>query len=363
MIDIIRQIISDINPLINTKVGSAIYYLVVVPSAAIYDYISGLIEEVKGLITDKKTILDNFKIPQLVGSPGIGKLTLTLSPTVSYYSFPEGTTFKNENGDTLISTELITTQDITCDIPVETSTNTDTIFNIGDYFSCSLYGSLIENCVVSQQITGGVSDETLTEYEERIEQYLTQTTTTAKGIYNKIKEEFPTLLDLKVIKNNIYIKSPLQKKKTTTNNYIIRDNISYVITSVTGYTTYNKGLYNEYSVFEEEKEIEYLCPYLVKDIYAYIQETDEFPIGFPLYVSHADSIMITGTLYGDFSSSKILDYITKHSIGTFKMSDFILNSGATTFTLPITLYFNGKEVTDKYNYESAYYTLGLTIKD
>lgn len=376
-IEKIQQFIAEYNPTINVRVGSPLYYLMIVPTAKIYEYIETLIASFKEYMLSKEVILSYYNIEKNTGTYGTGTLEITVETSQEAYTFPLGTIFTDADEATLESTQdvyIIDSESGT--IPVKTTTVTSKVYVPGELLTCSIYGSLIKECKVKAQISGGSSSETTEEWEARIATAISQTTVTKTGIYNSFKAKYPAILDAifdskPVVFNQavIYIKSPLEEKTVsfTSSPGILEDNlakVTYSSSTIDSHTISNKGEYNEINTFEfgeENLTIKYLSPYLVKSLQAYANDEDTFPIGFKLKVKQANEIFISGIITGTGSLDVIREYFNSHKIGTFKMSNFITSVGLTNYELPITLNFNDTEVTNTYTGNNALYYDEITI--
>lgn len=378
-IEKIQQFISEYNPNINVRVGSPLYYLMIVPTAKIYEYIEALITTFKEYMLSKEVILSYYNIERNTGNYGTGSIEVTVEASQEAYTFPSGTIFTDADDNTLESTQdVYIINSISGTIPVQTTTKTNRVYLPGEEITCSIYGSLIKECKIKTQVSGGSSEETVSEWETRIKTAISQTTVTKNGIYNTFKLAYPAIIDVTfdskpVVFNKatIYIKSPLSEKEVTFTESpgVLQDNlakITYNSITIDSHTVSNKGLYNEINSFEftgEELTIKYLSPYLVKDLQSYSNDEDTFPIGFKLSIKQAEPIFITGSITGVGNIETIKEYLNNHNIGSFKMSSFINNVGLTNYDLPIVLNFNGIEVNNTYIGYNAYYYDEITLNE
>ena len=386
-ISLMQQIVKEYDPDINVRTGSVLYYLILLPAATIYEYINSLINILfnnSNLVTaeNKEPLLSNFGVPQYTGTKGVGELELRLNDKQDSYFFPKGTIFTSEFNDIVLLTEDTSVSNtISLTLKVETETNTDKIYFVGEKFTCSIYGTLIESCEVKTQIGGGKSDENIDDWQARIMETLSQTTTTSLGVYNAIKKQFPKIIDIKCNDRTVYIKSPLttKTKKIKLIDYdnsrvaIIEDNIAKItycpykikkiVTTQQGTSKEKNLVYLETSTIDEV-EITYYSPYLVPECQSFVDNKEVFPIGFSLLIKQANPIFISGEIKGIGSSLKVQEYILNTKIGSLTISDILVDNEITKYELPIYLTMEDtyrkliSVINNEYLFSnSAYYTL------
>jgi len=386
----IQQVIQDYNSTLNVLVGSALYYMVVVPAGKVYEYITSLIDDISSntalsTSSNKELLLENFNISKFVGTPGEGELYIKVSTSSVIYTFPVGTIFTHSSGATIETTEEKSTS-LETTIAVKTATNTSTSYEVGEVFTTSLYGTLITECYVSKEITGGASSETDEALLDRVKLELSQCSVTKPGIIYKLKNNFPNIIDIAIypnttpydrsllprhsgIKIDTYVKTPLEQATAT--SAVIKDTIYKIVGTR---VTKNRGTkYEENTLSSYTNGLTYTRFSLLNDLQDFADDTDTFPLGVDLLIIHATPVTVSGTIYTRTNQTSKLDalkqYILSHTIKPFKISDMVTTVGIVDYMLPIELSFKNEytgaitSVIDIYNYDnSAYYYGNISIQ-
>ena len=374
MIDKIREIITEYNSAINTRVGSVLYFFLVAPAAAVYTYITGLVTTFSqqmaiNTATDKTALISNFGLDKYSGVTAKGGLTLQLSSKQTFYNFPEGTLFEYVDGNTVVSTtDILVSATTTATIPVETSTQTSTIYSVGDIFSCTIYGTLVEACYVSTQIAGGTEAETDDGFLTRMREYLNNSASTPIGLALRITSNY-TIIDCLVNRGtmgirqglnrlsgvpiDVYIKGLITEKevtlyKRTDGLFRLNDMVFEVVSSSSPLTTplkYHELTsfeYNTYSAVPNSVTIKYLTVD-ISSIQTYVDTSSEIPIGLDILIRHATPVYISGTIYttNDISTqlNTMEQYVTHHKIIQFEPTTMLASAGITQYDLPLNLVY------------------------
>lgn len=377
-IEKITQILKDYDSELNTNPGSVIQGLLVVPAGEVFDYIQE--EKIDKLRSDmslltavdesqRLLLLANFGLNQIRGRKASGKIKVTVSSQVPFYSFPLGTLFTSSSVVLVTTADAsITTKDANfVEIPVETTSVSEVVLPIGTTLSSSLYGNLITSAVVTSQIANGKLDETSDALLDRIIEDLSENAMSVSSLRTKVLKEFSSLVDAVVKKTNlsqrynrpsgvkadIMVKGSLTEKtvsvtvvngKFTINDIILKvvDSSEVIFLSKTLY----KSTYVETNTFNCSVNgvisVSYLTMPIVKDVQSFLDDEDKFPIGVDLIASAATPVFVSSS---DLEISE--SYLYNLPLIPISISKIIKDNNITDFSLPITVYLNDKIMTDK----------------
>lgn len=402
------DILTEFFPTLNTKIGSSLYYLNILPNAKVSENTDTAIQNISdnvAILTANEEyqskLIDNFGVPLIVGKQGTGQIAVTLSTSVSVYPFPAGTEFTNENGDVLVTTTEVSFEPTETNnvviLDVQTLTNTNSVFEVGTSFTPSIFGNLVLSSVISKQVDGGVLDETNTDAITRIKNSLTQTPTNPAGIKFYVFQEFPSIIDIIIRKQNVLnreqlgrstnkvpidciIKTSLIEKTVSlsiTNNIVELSDIIIKVTNssltIQSIEVKNRGTSYEKNTltFSENTgsvTLTYLSTNDIKDIQTLFDTPDKFPYGVDLIAVQADPIFVSGSITTTTSIGDIQQYILSHLVTNFDIADMIESVPLKDFNLPIQLTFDNiytnEVVTTSTIYENlsgGYYFSDITI--
>jgi hypothetical protein len=271
--------------------------------------------------------------------------------TLPIYIFQKGSIF--QEGE-LVSTESVEFTG-TAIIDVETYSNTSKIYTAGTPVTSVVYPNLVESAYVSTQISGGTENETLIDWQERIQDYLTQTPTTEGGLRAFLIRSYPEVIDIKAnrtttprlrktgIEIDIYIKLPVEKIIPSTN--IIEDII--ILCDKEPLSTVNRGLWNEKNTFLTTPNY-YYRPYKFKEIQEWVNTNENFSLGLDILLVQPTPYFINAG-----TNQVLATYINNKSIGTLSLKEYIAETGNILDTFTIQDYY-GKNtyttdsITDNY---------------
>lgn len=307
MLDYIRSLLPSN---LNTKPGSALYYLLLLPMVTVYNAIKALIDAI-----DTSPKAENFGVTPTSTTVATGRVRINTSLS----EITTNTVFYNANGEFITVTAAGYPVNDIVEVPVESTTNE---YIVGDQFSSSL--ETIYAIEVVSPIIGLVKAETTEEYWTRIRQLMATNTMSRQGILNIIKAKFPTIIDL-VYTDRILIKMPLEKKTVTLTSQTTINDILIKITQADNPITVTKSgeltpeETNIVSANIYPTTISYLSPSYFTDIATFIRTNTDFPIGFTPKIAHAKCYFVTpstGTLPTTISVFNLWEYKRTLSVDT-----------------------------------------------
>lgn len=355
-ITIVQQILNELNPSLNVKVGSPLYFTMVLPMSKLYEDLLTRIETTKidsalGLTTDETRVdalLTNFGVQRISGIPARGKLFVELSPSVAIYVFPIGSTFTHEDGTIVQTTEDITATE-SFEVEVETLEGTTKVYDVGNAFISTLYGSLVLSSTVSAQIAGGIERETNEQLISRIQTELTENTVTSTGVRVKLQNTFKEIIDSKTIQDIIYIKTGVEKI-TVNSSGVISNPVLFYESLPNGAELSQVDYFNWVISLPENTEFVYYTSKTIKEAEDYLNSNDILPLGITYKVRFGNIVFVSGNIksIAKKETEDFLSFFLNYKIGNFSMSDFVNSLKNKDIVYPIELTFNGTKVVTEY---------------